>query len=377
MPPRPFRIDVPDSVLEDLSRRLDNTRWPDAVPGTDWDYGADVNYIRELVAYWRHAYDWRAHEAALNSWPQFLSEVDGVDIQYWHVKGKGPKPHPLLLTHGWPGSMFEFFHLIGPLTDPAAYGGDPRDAFDVVIPSIPGFGWSGKPREGGWGPSRVADALNYLMNVELGYEVYGAQGGDWGAIVSTRMGVSHSDNLSGIHLNFVIATPPAEPTEEDQAGLSSMRAFQANETGYSNVQGTKPQSLGIAQADSPAGIAAWISEKFRTWSDCNGNLESRFSKDTLLTNIMFYWAPNSIASAARIYYEARAEGGNGSTPSFVPTPTGVAVFPKEVWMTPRSWVERSYNLLHWTEMPEGGHFAALEQPDRLLDDIRTFFRQVR
>ena len=379
MPPRPFRIDVPDGVLADLRERLDRTRWPDAIPDTGWDYGADVAYIRELCDYWRHEYDWRAQEAALNAWPQFLCEVDGVDIHYWHVRGRGPDPHPLLLTHGWPGSMFEFIHLIGPLTDPAAHGGDPADAFDVVIPSIPGFGWSGKPRERGWGPSRIARAFDRLMTAELGYERYGAQGGDWGAIISTRLGAAHADNLSGLHLNFVLAVPPENPDEADRAGIAARRAFQAAESGYSNVQGTKPQSLGVAQADSPAGVAAWIVEKFRTWSDCGGDLESRFPKDTLLTNIMFFWAPNSIASAARIYYEARAEGVGGRVPppDRIPVPTGVAAFPKEVWMTPRSWVERAYNLVHWTEMPAGGHFAALEEPDRLLADIRAFFRKAR
>ncbi len=379
MPPRPFRIDVPDSVLDDLRDRLARTRWPDAIPDTGWDYGADVSYLRELCDYWRNEYDWRAQEAALNAWPQFLCEVDGVDIHYWHVRGHGPDPHPLLLTHGWPGSMFEFLNFIGPLTDPAAHGGDPADAFDVVIPSIPGFGWSGKPAERGWGPSRVAAALDHLMTAELGYERYGAQGGDWGAIISTRLGAAHADNLSGIHLNMALAGPPDPPTEADQAGIASRRAFQAQETGYSNVQGTKPQSLGIAQADSPAGIAAWITEKFRSWSDCEGDVESRYSKDTLLTNIMFYWAPNSIASAARIYYEARAEGGMGRGPGAGPiaVPTGFAAFPGEILQSPRHWVEAAYNLVHYTEMPSGGHFAALEEPDHLLADIRAFFRQVR
>ena len=275
--------------------------------------------------------------------------------------------------------MFEFLHLIGPLTDPAAHGGDPADAFDVVIPSIPGFGWSGKPAERGWGPSRIAAALDRLMTAELGYERYGAQGGDWGAIISTRLGAAHADNLSGIHLNMALAGPPDPPTEADEAGLASRRAFQARETGYSNVQSTKPQSLGIAQADSPAGIAAWITEKFRTWSDCNGDVESRYSKDTLLTNIMFYWAPNSIASAARIYYEARAEGVGGRVPPVerVAVPTGFAAFPGEIIQAPRHWVEAAYNLVHYTEMPAGGHFAALEEPDHLLRDIRAFFRQVR
>ena len=373
MPPRPFAIAVPDAVLKDLRERLARTRWPDAIPDTGWDYGADLGYVQELCDYWRRDYDWRRYEAAINAQPQFLCEVDGVDIHFWHVRGEGPDAQPLLLTHGWPGSMFEFLDLIGPLTNPAAHGGDAADAFDVVIPSIPGFGWSGKPRERGWGPGRIAAAFDRLMTEELGYPRYGAQGGDWGSIISSRLGAAHTEHLSGVHLNFTFGAPPAEPGEADLEAFAVRQAFQGRETGYSNVQGTKPQSLGIAQADSPAGIAAWIVEKFRTWGD--GDVESRFSKDTLLTNIMFYWAPNSIASAARIYYEARNEGAFGG--GRVEAPTGIACFPGEPWNSPRHWVEPGYNVKRWTDMPSGGHFAALEEPEALTEDIRAFFRLVR
>ena len=375
MPPRPFAIAVPDAVLKDLRERLARTRWPDAIPDTGWDYGADLGYVQELCDYWRRDYDWRRYEAAINAQPQFLCEVDGVDIHFWHVRGEGPDAQPLLLTHGWPGSMFEFLDLIGPLTNPAAHGGDAADAFDVVIPSIPGFGWSGKPRERGWGPGRIAAAFDRLMTEELGYTRYGAQGGDWGSIISSRLGAAHTEHLSGVHLNFTFGAPPAEPGEADLEAFAVRQAFQGRETGYSNVQGTKPQSLGIAQADSAAGIAAWIVEKFRTWGDCNGDVESRFSKDTLLTNIMFYWAPNSIASAARIYYEARNEGAFGG--GRVEAPTGIACFPGEPWNSPRHWVEPGYNVKRWTDMPSGGHFAALEEPEALTEDIRAFFRLVR
>jgi microsomal epoxide hydrolase len=372
MTPRPFSIDVPQTVLDDLKRRLESTRWPEPIPGVGWEYGADVASVRELCNYWRANYDWRMHEAELNQYPQFLCEVDGVDIQFWHVKGKGPNPFPLLLIHGWPGSMIEFHRLVGPLTDPAAHGGKAADAFDVVVPSLPGFGWSGKPRERGWGITRIAAAFDRLMSHALGYGRYGVQGGDWGGIIAAKTGSAHADHVSALHLNFVIGMPPAEMNESDQAFAAKRATFRKQETGYSNVQGTKPDSLTVGQTDSPAGLAAWVLEKFRTWSDCGGNLESAFSKDTLLTNLMFYWAPNSVASAARIYYEAGRDPGDFHYPK-IEVPTGVAVFPAEPWQAPRRWVEARYNIQRWTEMPRGGHFAALEQPDLLLEDMREFF----
>jgi microsomal epoxide hydrolase len=282
----------------------------------------------------------------------------------------------LLLIHGWPGSIFEFYFSIGRLTDPAAHGGDPADAFDLVIPALPGFGFGGKPTEPGWGITRIAAAFDTLMTRELGYERYGVQGGDWGGIISAKMASAHADHVAAAHLNFVIAPPPSQPTEADQAAITARNAFQAGETGYSNVQGTKPQSLGIGQADSPAGLAAWVVEKFRSWSDCNGDVESAFSKDVLLTNLMFYWAPNSIASAARIYFEARRDPAAFAYPR-VEVPTGVAVFPKEPWRVPRDWAESRFNVTRWTEMPRGGHFAAMEAPELLADDIRAFFRDHR
>jgi len=375
---RPFEIHVAGEVLDDLRDRLSRTRWPDAIPGTGWDYGADVGYVRELCDYWRDRYDWRAHEAELNRYPQFLAEVDGVDIHFYRVRGNGSNPFPLLLLHGWPGSVFEFHHLIGPLSDPAAHGGDPADAFDVVVAALPGYGWSGKPRETGWGPTRMANAFNRLMVEVLGYERYGVQGGDWGGIIAARMGNLHPGHVAAVHLNFIfgVVPPDAASTEEGRAALQALETFRARETAYSQLQGTKPMSLAIAQADSPAGIAAWIVEKFRTWSDCNGDIESVYTKDQLLTNIMFYWAPNSIASAARLYYEMAREG-NATMLAPISVPTAVAAFPKEIYRFPRSWVEKRANVVRWTEFDRGGHFAALEQPEALLGDIREFFRTIR
>ena len=376
MPPRPFQIAVSDDVLADLKRRLRETRWPEPLEGADWDYGANIAYVRELCAYWAETYDWREHEARLNAIPGFVAEVDGVDIHFWHVRGKGPNPFPLLLIHGWPGSMMEFERLIPLLTDPASHGGDAADAFDLVIPALPGFGFGGKPKERGWGITRIAAAFDVLMSRELGYASYGVQGGDWGGIIASKMGSAHADHVSAIHLNFLLAPPPKDMSEADVEAAKRRDSFQAGETGYSNVQGTKPDSLTIAQSDSPAGLAAWITEKFRTWSDCAGALDSIYSKDTLLTNIMFYWAPNSAASAARIYYEARRDAAAFAYAK-IEVPTGAAVFPGEPWRVPRNWAEARYNITRWTEMARGGHFAALEQPELLAGDVREFFRDVR
>ena len=373
---RPYSIHVADEVLADLKDRLSRTRWPDAIPGAGWEEGADVAYVKELCDYWREGYDWRAHEGHLNRWPQFRAEVDGVDFHFWHVKGKGPNPFPLLLVHGWPGSIFEFYHLIGRLTDPAAHGGDAADSFDVVIPALPGYGWSGKPTERGWGPTRTAAAFNTLMTEVLGYERYGTQGGDWGGIITARMGAAHAEHIAGCHLNFLVGQPPAgDESEAGKAAAAERQRFVAEETAYSQLQGTKPMSLAIAQADSPAGMAAWIVEKFRTWSDCDGNIESVYSKDQLLTNIMFYWAPNSIVSAARMYYESRRDtGGFGGR---VEVPVAAAVFPKEIYRSPRHWLESRFNIQRWTEFDKGGHFAAMERPKELVEDVRAFFRMLR
>ena len=374
---RPYRINVPQAVLDDLEARLEQTRWPTQLADAGWEYGANLAYVRDLCNYWRDGFDWRAQESAINEHPQFLCEVDGVDLHFIHVRGKGPNPFPLLLIHGWPGSIVEFLELIGPLTDPAAHGGDPANSFDVVIPALPGFGFGGQPTERGWGITRIAAVFDTLMTGALGYTRYGVQGGDWGGITAAKMASAHSESVAAIHLNFVFSPPPSgDLSDEDKTAVAARDAFQAAETGYSNVQGTKPDSLTLAQTDSPAGLAAWIVEKFRAWGDCDGDAEKAFSRDALLTNLMFYWAPNSVASSARIYYEARHDPSSFRYGK-IEVPTAVAVFPKEPWRVPRAWAEPRFNIQRWTEMPAGGHFAALEQPQLLLEDMRAFFATIR
>ena len=378
----PFRIAVADSVLTDLKERLGRTRFPDEIPGSGWGYGSELAYVRGLVAYWRERYDWRAAEARLNALPQFRAEVDGLGIHFIHVRGSGPKPMPLVITHGWPGSVAEFEQIIGPLTDPAAHGGDPADAFDVVCPSMPGYGFSDHPREPGMDPERIAALWAQLMQ-GLGYQRFGAQGGDWGSMVSTYLGYRHPAQVLGVHLNMVIAFPPdpANPadglTQEELIPLMEAQQFLKEETGYQRIQGTKPQTLSYGLNDSPAGLAAWIVEKFRTWSDCDGDVERRFSKDQLLTNIMLYWVPETANSSCRLYCETMRSSKFPPTDFRVDVPTGCAIFPRELIRPPRAWVEKLYNVQRWTPMPRGGHFAAMEEPALLVEDIREFFRPLR
>ncbi len=371
----PHRIDVPDDVLADLRSRLERTRWPTPIPGQGWRYGADVAVVRELCDHWRTTYDWRAHEARLNAWPQFLVPVDGVDLHVWHVRGVGPAPMPLLLLHGWPGSPVEFQGLIGPLSDPGAHGGDPADAFDVVVGTLPGFGFGGAPAQPGWGLTRIAEAFHTLMTEGLGYERYGTQGGDIGGLVSARLASLHPEALAGIHLNFLLARPPEEPGPEDEEAIARRTAFDATQFAYAQIQGTKPDSLTVAQSDSPAGLAAWILEKFRAWSGDDDAIAT-FGMDTLLTNLMFYWAPNSTASAARSYFETWQDPEGMFFPR-VGVPTGIASFPDEPWRVPRHWAEARFAVTRWTDMPRGGHFAALEEPELLQEDVRAFLRTVR
>jgi microsomal epoxide hydrolase len=377
----PFRIQVPDAVLTDLKERLTRTRFPDEIPGVGWDYGTDLAYLKALVAYWKDTFSWREQERRLNQLPQFKSTIDGLVIHFVHQRSKNPNALPLVITHGWPGSFIEFTKIVGPLTDPGAHGGRAEDAFHVVAISLPGFGFSGKPRDRGYAPVRMASIIATLM-ARLGYTRYGTQGGDWGGNISRLIAINDSSHVIGVHSNFCNAGPPPG-VQDPNAGvppaeLERMRARQAffeNERGYFLVQSTKPQTVGYGLNDSPAGLAAWIVEKFRSWCDCDGNVEKKFTKDELLTNITIYWVTETITSSARIYFEnQRAAASQGGR---VAVPMGCALFPKEIVVPPRRWVEARDNVTWWTEMPRGGHFAALEEPQLLVEDIRGFFRTLR
>jgi microsomal epoxide hydrolase len=375
----PFEIRVDDSVLDDLRDRLASTRLPDQIDGTGWEYGIPVDYVRELVEYWRDTYDWRAEEARLNELAHFRTSIDGQSIHFIHARSPHAEAFPLLLTHGWPGSVVEFLDVIPRLTDPEAHDGSATDAFHVVVPSLPGYGFSEPTRTRGWDVRRIASAFTELMR-RLGYERYGAQGGDWGAQVATRIGPLDPEHCAAIHLNMPLAERPDEPvplSEAEQADLAVMAHFRREESGYAQEQGTKPQTLGVALNDSPAGLLAWIVEKFRAWSDCDGHPENAFTRDQLITNVMTYWVTQTITSSTRLYWERRHIDTPEDAPGFVGVPTGIARYPKEPLRIPRAWVERRYNVTHWVEMPRGGHFAAMEQPTLFADDLRSFFRTVR
>jgi microsomal epoxide hydrolase len=378
----PYRIEVPEAVLRDLRERLARTRFPDQLDGGGWVYGTELGYLRELCRYWREEFDWRAQEAALNRLPQFRTRIDGLGVHFVHARSPRRDALPLVLLHGWPGSVFEFSKVIGPLCDPSAERGDAADAFHVVCPSLPGYGFSDRPREPGWDVRRIAGVVARLMQ-QLGYSRYGAQGGDWGAVVATHLGLVDREHLAGIHLNLVVAGPPEGAasfqglTDREQAAFRDALLFQTEETGYQRIQGTKPQTLGYALNDSPAGLAAWIVEKFRTWSDCGGDVERRFTKDEILTNLTIYWATETITSSMRLYCESMRTGRFGPVTERVEVPTGCAIFPREMFRPPRRWAERVYDVRRWTEMPAGGHFAALEEPALLVEDVRAFFRGLR
>jgi epoxide hydrolase len=379
----PFRIDVPEEVLTDLRDRLRRTRWPDQIPGTEWVYGTDLTTLQDLCAYWADGFDWRAAEAELNQWPQFETGVDGLHVHFIHARSPHADAFPLVITHGWPGSVSEFLKILGPLTDPPAHGGDAADAFHVVAPSMPGYGFSGPtPRPGV--DIRTVAQVNAALMARLGYARYGAQGGDWGAAASANLGLLDADHVAGVHLNLVTARPPdpdnptagVEPAE--LAGLADLETFRREETGYQRIQGSRPQTLAYGLTDSPAGLAGWILEKFRRWSDCDGDVYSRFTRDELLTNITIYWVTGTINASTRLYYETMHSGRwFGGEQARVEVPTGAAIFPGELFRPPRAWAEAAYNIQQWTVMPSGGHFAALEEPGLLVDDIRSFFRQVR
>jgi pimeloyl-ACP methyl ester carboxylesterase len=375
-----FTIHIDESVLEDLRDRLARTRFPDQIEGTGWECGIPIGYVRELVEYWRDTYDWRAQEARLNRFAHFRTRIDGQSIHFIHARSAHADAFPLLLMHGWPGSIVEFLDVIPPLVEPEAHGGRATDAFHVVAPSLPGYGFSEPTHTPGWDVRRIARAYIELM-CRLGYMRYGGQGGDWGAQVATRIGAMDPEHCAAIHLNMPLASRPKDPgplTEEEKADLAAMAHFQREESGYALEQGTKPQTLGMALNDSPAGLLAWLVEKFRAWSDCGGHPENAFTRDQLITNVMLYWVTQTITSSARLYWESRHSGVWEEEPEYVAVPTGVARYPREeVLRFPRPWVERHYNVTHWAVMPRGGHFAAMEQPALFVEDVRTFFRTLR
>lgn len=378
---QPFRIAVPQTVLDDLKTRLKQARWPDEVEGAGWDYGTNLAYLRSLVSYWQNEFDWRAKETQLNQWAHYRADVDGLGIHFIHEHGRGPKPLPLIITHGWPGSFFEMYKLLPMLTNPVAYGADPADAFDVIVPSLPGFGFSDHPRRRGIANSQTAELWARLMTDILGYQRFGAAGGDIGAGVTQRLALAHPERVIGIHLNYLGASAapsePAELSEAERRYLREVEQWSATEGAYSKLHATKPQTLASALNDSPLGLAAWIVEKFRAWSDCAGEVERRFSKDELLTNIMLYWVTETIGSSIRIYYENAHTLSPLRPGQRIEVPAGFALFPKEIGQPPREWAERTLRIQRWTQMPRGGHFAALEEPTLLAEELRAFFRPLR
>jgi pimeloyl-ACP methyl ester carboxylesterase len=363
-----FRIAVPDADLADLKDRLARTRWPEAECVDDWTQGIPLSYTRELADYWANEYDWRAREAALNRFDHFTTEIDGLDIHFIHQRSSVEDAFPLLITHGWPGSVVEFHKVIEPLT---------AAGFDVVCPSLPGYGFSGKPSSTGWGVEKIAQTWETLMG-RLGYERYGAQGGDWGAAVTTQIG-RNGGRCVGIHLNGPLARPIGDlknPTEEEKRALERGDHYRKWDNGYAKQQSTRPQTVGYALVDSPVGQLAWIVEKFWSWMDCDGHPENVLTRDELLDNVMLYWLTGSGASSARLYWESFRVFG-GAKRKKVELPTGIAAFPKEILCAPRNWCEAAYHITHWTDMPRGGHFAAFEQPELFVDDVRKFFATVR
>lgn len=380
--PEPFKLAIPESEIDDLCARLELTRFPDQAPDAPWTYGTDLNFMRRVVEHWRTRFDWRAAEARLNAFPQFTVPIDGIDLHFLHVRGNGPAPIPLLLAHGWPGSIFEFLDIIPRLTDPGHFGGDPADAVTVIAPSLPGYGLSFRPGQRRFGVEEIAATFARLMGDVLGYDRFAAQGGDWGSFITSRIAYDVPERLIGLHLNMMpVRRNPsmiADPTPEEARYLDELLSFLKEETGYQWIQGTRPQTLAFGLTDSPVGLAAWILEKFRIWSDCDGDLESVLSLDHVLANISLYWFTGCIGASFHPYY-ARMHGpwpipdGGPITP-----PTAYAAFPKEILRPTRSLAERVYtDIRRWTVMERGGHFAAMEQPEALARDILDFLRPLR
>lgn len=380
--PEPFRLEIPAADIEELTARLAHTRLPDRPPGAPWAYGTEKSYLQDLIAYWRDEFDWRAAEAALNALPQFKVALHDIDLHYLAVPGEGPDPMPLLLMHGWPGSVFEFLDIIPRLTEPSRFGGDPNDAFTVIAPSLPGYGLSFRPDQKRFGVAGIADCLADLMVDVLGHKTFAAQGGDWGGITCSALGVRHPEKLIGVHQNM-LALNPSDPLPEPLSAAErrykeEVAVWAKEETGYIGIQGTRPQTLAYGLTDSPAGLAAWIAEKFHVWTDHSGDHETVIDRDRMLANISLYWFTGAIGSSFWPYYDRL----HGEWPipagKTVDVPFGYAAFPREIRRPPRSVAERTYtDIRHWTEMPKGGHFAAMEQPEALALDVAKFFRTLR
>jgi pimeloyl-ACP methyl ester carboxylesterase len=367
---RPFRVEVPDAVLDDLRDRLARTRWPDQIPGSGWDYGTDLAYLQDLCGYWQTTFDWRAQEDRFNRWPHFLTDIDGQQIHFIHARSDDPDALPLIMSHGWPGSVSEFLDVIEPL----------RESFHVVVPSLPGYGWSGPTTQPGWDVKRVAEAWAALM-ARLGYDRYGAQGGDWGAMISAQLATLDAEHVIGLHSNMLLAFPEDASgitlTDDENADLAAAGAFMQTGSAYQEIQGKNPQTLGYGLTDSPAGLAGWIVEKFRAWTDNDGSPEDAVTRDQILTNITVYWVTKTINSSIRLYCESQRSARFGPVGEYIGVPTAAAVFPKEMFRIPRAYAESRFNLVRYNRFDRGGHFAALEEPDLLVDDIRGFFKELR
>jgi pimeloyl-ACP methyl ester carboxylesterase len=378
----PFHIKIDEAELEDIRQRLERTRWPDALENTGWSLGTDLTFLKDLVDYWKDRFDWREQEKSLNRFSHFNTSIDGMRVHFIYEKGKGPKPRPLILTHGWPSTFFEMTKIIPLLTDPAAFGGDANDAFDVMVPSLPGFGFSESPKQRGFSSWQIAELWTKLMTEKLGYSKFFAHGGDIGSGVTTRLAILHPDKVSAIHLlavvDPVLSQNSAKTTRQEDNYLQNRKKWWETEGAYWHQQQTKPQTLAYALNDSPVGLASWILEKYRAWSDCEGNIESRFTKDELLTNVSLYWFTRTMGSSMRLYYENWGlEARLIQDTDQVHVPTAIGLTKEEIEMAPREWAERIYNIKRWTQFKSGGHFMALEEPELLAEDLRAAFAPFR
>lgn len=376
-----FKVQIPQETLDDLQERLARTRWVDEIPGAGWDYGSNLSYMKELIHYWQSHFDWRAQEEEINRFGHFRASIDNFGIHFIYERGKGSKPMPIIITHGWPSSFYQMLKIIPLLADPESHGGDPADSFDVIVPSMPGYGFSDRPDKRGITVTRIADLWARLMKEELGYHRFAAQGGDIGSGVTARLALTYPELLVGIHVTDVrnpyLGEGARELSAAERKFVAEEEKWEKEEGAYGSIQATKPQTLAYGLNDSPVGLAAWLVEKFRSWSDCDGDVERRFTKDELLTNLTIYWATETINSSIRLYYEHRHNPSPPKHGERIQVPTAVALFPKDLSHPPREWAERTCNVQRWTEMPRGGHFAAIEEPELLAEDVRAFFRPLR